>query len=42
MTNDEKPKVLARATVQPKQLKLDEQYRGMIEDHLDLWGVRES
>lgn len=42
MTNEEKPKVLARATVQPKQLKLDEQYRAMIEEHLDLWGVRET
>jgi hypothetical protein len=42
MTNEEKPKVLARATVQAKQVKLDEQYRAMIEDHLELWGVRES
>ena len=39
MTNDERPKLLTRAVIQPRSLTLDERYRALVVDHLRHWNV---
>lgn len=40
LSNEDTPKVLVRAEVKAHSIELDEQYRTMVEDHLESWGIR--